>query len=202
MLERAVCLKSPVFIQQLLPSRVPGFVTIAYEQTPETVARRLRLPDENRFGCMESPEIPTLEIPTSSSDGRCFPEGFGRSVVARLRSSKRGGHIMLAALMTRRNCHGPTLSARPGPQSALKFGARAPMRQPYRGATRGVGRLEIGPNDAAFRHFAQRPMIQDSAAGTDDDGHGKIGRTHDEQHGHNQERRCTRANADGIELLR
>ncbi len=138
----------------------------------------MRRLEENRFGCMESLEIPTLEIPTSSSDGRCFSEGFGRSVVARLRSSKRGGHTMLAALRTRRNCHGPTPTASPGPQSALELGARAPMRQPYRGATRGVGRLELGPSDAAFRHVAQGPMIQNSAAGTDDDGHGKICRTH------------------------
>ena len=53
------------------------------------------------------------------------------------------------------------------------------MRQPYGGATRGIGRLEVGPNDPAFRHFAQRPLIQNRAAGTDDDGHGKIVVTHE-----------------------
>lgn len=201
MLARAVCLKSPVFIQQLLPSRVPGFVTIAMKDA--RIGRTaLATSGRESVGCMESPEIPTLEIPTSSSDGRCFPEGFEGSVVARLRSSKRGGHTMLAALGTRRNCHGPTPTASPGPQSALELGARASMRQPYRGATRRVGRLELGPNDAALRHFTQRPMIQNSAAGTDDDGHGKICRTHDQQHGRHRQRGSTRGYADGIELLR
>ena len=86
---------------------------------------------------------------------------------------------MLAALGTRRNRHGPTPGSRPASQSVLKLGARALMRQPYGHATRRVGRFEIGPDDAAFRHFAQRPVIQDCPAGTDDDGHGKVCGTHE-----------------------
>ncbi len=147
-----------------------------------------------------SPEILTLEIPTSSSDGRYCPEGVERSVVARLRSSKLGGYIMLAALGIRRNCHGPTPSARPGPQSALEFGARAPVRQPYRDATRRVGRLEIGLKDAAFGHIAQRPIIQNSPTRIDNDGHGKVG-AHDQQHARHRQRGSTRGYADGGEVL-